>query len=53
MKNIRSFYIGSSNATGINCITKEEFLQRLSEEIDRVDESGEYMYFDVTIELNN
>ena len=40
MKNIKSFYIGQANASGIICENKEEFLQYLSEEIDRIDEDG-------------
>lgn len=53
MKNIRSFLIGSSISSGIICQSKEEFLQYLSEEIDRVDKEGEYEHFDITIDLNN
>lgn len=53
MKNIKSFYIGSDNASGIICESKEEFLQYLSEEIDRVEASGEYEHFDIKLEPNN
>ena len=53
MKNIKSFLIGSSISTGIICESKEEFLQYLSEEIDRVDNEGEYEHFDITVDLNN
>lgn len=40
MKNIKSFYIGQANASGIICESKQEFLQYLSEEIDRIDEES-------------
>ena len=53
MKNIRSFFIGSANASGIICESKEEFLQYLSEEIDHIDEGGEFEHFDIMIEPNN
>lgn len=53
MKNIKSFYIGQSNASGIICESKEEFLQYLSEEIDRIDEEGKFEHFDIVIEPNN
>ena len=53
MKNIKSFYISSVCSSGIVCESKEEFLQYLSEEIDRIEESGEYEHFDVTIYPNN
>ena len=53
MKNIKSFYIGQENTSGIICESKEEFLQYLSEEIDRIDEEGEFEHFDIMIEPNN
>lgn len=53
MKNIKSFYIGQANASGIICERKEEFLQYISEEIDRIDEEGEFEHFDIMIEPNN
>lgn len=53
MKNIKSFYIGQVNASGIICESKEEFLQYISEEIDRIDEEGEFEHFDIVIEPNN
>ena len=53
MKNIKSFFIGSTNASGIICESKEEFLQYLSEEIDRIDKGGEFEYFDIMIVPNN
>ena len=53
MKNIKSFLIGSPNSSGIICESKEEFLQYISEEIDRVDKEGDYEHFDITIDLNN
>lgn len=53
MKNIKSFYIGESNASGIICESKEEFFQYLSEEIDRIDKEGEFEHFDIMIEPNN
>lgn len=53
MKNIKSFYIGQVNASGIICESKEEFLQYLSEEIDRIDKEGEFEHFDIIIEPNN
>ena len=53
MKNIKSFYIGQANASGIICENKEEFLQYLSEEVDRIDEDGEFENFDIMIEPNN
>lgn len=53
MNNIKSFYISSYTSSGIVCASKEEFLQYLSEEIDRIEESGEYKNFDVMINANN
>ena len=53
MKNIRSFYIGCDSGSGIVFEDKEDFLQYLSEEIDRIEESGEYEHFDITLEPNN
>jgi hypothetical protein len=53
MKNIKSFYIGQENASGIICESKEEFLQYISEEIDRIDEEGEFEHFDIVIDPNN
>ena len=53
MKNIKSFYIGEANSSGIICEGKEEFLQYISEEIDRIDEEGEFEHFDIMIEPNN
>ena len=53
MKNIKSFYISQVNASGIICESKEEFLQYLSEEVDRIDEKGEFEHFDIMIEPNN
>lgn len=53
MKNIKSFYIGQVNASGIIYESKEEFLQYLSEEIDHIDEEGEFEHFDIMIEPNN
>ena len=53
MKNIKSFYISQVNASGIICESKEEFLQYLSEEIDRIEEGGEFEHFDIMIEPNN
>lgn len=53
MKNIRSFYICQANASGIICESKEEFLQYISEEIDRIDEEGKFEHFDIVIEPNN
>lgn len=53
MKNIRSFYIGCENASGITCESKEEFLQYLSDEIDRIDNEGEFEHFDIMIEPNS
>ena len=53
MKNITSFYIGSLTSSGIICESKEEFLQYLSEEIDRIDEEGKFEHFDIVIEPNN
>ena len=50
MKNITSFYIGQSNASGMVFEDKYSFLQALSEEIDRWDEEGEHIHFDITIE---
>ena len=51
-KNITSFYIGGLGS-GIVCESKEEFLQYLSEEIDRIEEEGEFENFDITVEPNN
>ena len=53
MKNIRSFCIGSASSSGIFCEDKEEFLEYLSEEIDRIDEEGNFKNFDIMIEPNN
>lgn len=53
MKNITSFYIGSLTSSNIICESKEEFLQYLSEEIDRIDEEGKFEHFDIVIEPNN
>lgn len=53
MKNITSFYIGEANSSGIICESKEEFLQYLSEKIDRIDEEGEFNHFDIMIEPNS
>lgn len=53
MKNITSFYIGEENSSGIICESKEEFLQYLSDEIDRIDEKGEFEHFDIMIRPNN
>lgn len=53
MKNIKSFYIGEANGSGIICESKEEFLQYISEEIDRIDEEGKFEHFDIMIEPNN
>ena len=54
MKNIKSFCIGNDmGGSGIFCESKEEFLQYLNEEIDRVDKEGDYEHFDITIDLNN
>lgn len=53
MKNIKSFYIGEENASGIVCESKEEFLQYLSEEIDRIEEEGKFEHFDIMIAPNN
>lgn len=53
MKNIKSFYIGQANASGIICESKEEFLQSLIDEIDRIDEEGEFKHLDIMIEPNN
>ena len=50
MKNIKSFYISQANSSGIICESKEEFLQYLSEEIDRIDEEGKFENFDIVIE---
>ena len=52
-KNINSFYIGSESSSGIKCSTKEEFLQYLSEEIDGVDEEGQYKNFDILLMPDN
>ena len=53
MKNIRSFFIGGENSSGIICESKEEFLQYLSEEIDRIDDEGEFEHFDIMLHPNN
>ena len=53
MKNIKSFYIGQANASGIICESKEEFLQYISEESDRSYEEGEFEHFDMMIEPSN
>ena len=53
MKNIKSFYIDEVNSSGIICESKEEFLQYISEEIDRIDEEGKFEHFDIMIEPNN
>ena len=53
MKNIRSFFTGRTNASGVICEIKEEFIQYLSDEIDRIDEEGEFEHFDIMIEQNN
>ena len=53
MQNIKSFFIGSASSSGIICESKEEFLQYLSEEIDRIDEEGEFEHFDIMLEPNN
>ena len=53
MKNILSFLIENENSSGIICESKEEFLQYLSKEIDRIDEEGNFEHFDVMIYPNN
>lgn len=53
MKNIKSFYIGNYRGAGIICESKENFLAYLSEEIDRIDEEGQFEYFDIMLEPNN
>lgn len=53
MKNIKSFYIGSEGSSGFVCANKEDFLTYLSEEIDRIDEEGEFEHFDIIIDPNN
>ena len=53
MENIKSFYIGSPSSSGIICKSKEEFLLYISEEIDRIDEEGNFKNFDVMIDPNN
>lgn len=53
MKNITSFLIQSENNSGIVFETKEDFLQYLSEEIDRVDEENHFNHFDIIINPNN
>ena len=53
MKNITSFYIGSLTCSCIICESKEEFLQYISEEIDRIDEEGKFEHFDIVIGPNN
>ena len=53
MKNIKSFFIGALGSSGIICESKEEFLQYLSEEIDRIDEEGNFEHFDIMLEPNN
>lgn len=52
-KNIKSFYIAEQNSSGIVCDSKEEFLQYLSEEIDRIEEEGKFEHFDVLLMPNN
>ena len=51
-KNITSYFIGGTGS-GIVCESKEEFLLYLSEEIDRVEENGQFCHFDVTVDCNN
>lgn len=53
MKNIKSFCIGSENSSGIICNSKEEFIQYLIEEIERIDKEGNFEHFDVKLEPNN
>ena len=53
MKNIKSFYIAEQNSSGIICESKEDFLQYLSEEIDRIDNEGEFEHFDILVMPNN
>ena len=53
MKNIKSFFIGSESSSGIVCESKEEFLEYLSEEIDRIDEDGNFEHFDIMVMPNN
>ena len=54
MKNIKSFFIADNmGSSGIICENKEDFLLYLSEEIDRIDEEGQFEYFDIMIDLNN
>ena len=53
MKYRTSFYIGSLTSSGIICESKEEFLQYISEEIDRIDEEGKFEHFDIVIGPNN
>lgn len=50
--NIKSFYLGGIGS-GIIAYSKEDFLQYISEEIDRIEKEGEYEHFDVEIDLNN
>ena len=50
--NIKNFYLGGIGP-GIIAYSKEEFLQYISEEIDRIEKEGEYEHFDVEIDLNN
>ena len=51
-KNITSFTL-EGLGSGIVCESKGEFLQYLSEEIDRIEEEGEFEHFDITVEPNN
>ena len=53
MKNITSFFLSYESSSGIVCESKEEFLQYLSEEVDRIDEEGKFEHFDVLIIPNN
>ena len=53
MKNIKSFFLSYESSSGIVCESKEEFLQYISEEIDRIDKEGNFEHFDVLITPNN
>lgn len=53
MKNIKSFLLAYPNSSGIICWSKEEFLQYISEEIDKIDKEGKFDHFDILIEPNN
>lgn len=53
MKNIKSFLLSYEGSSGIVCESKEEFLQYISEEIDRIDKEGNFEHFDVLITPNN